>query len=286
MIRYGYSVLPYGAEPLATSFERVARYGYDTIELLGDPDNFDVAEISRLAAQHGVKPASICMLYGPATDVVSSDPAIRMAARDYILGMLDRFAEVGVEVIPITPTACMKITPEAPREQEWEWARETIRAAAEAGAERGIRIVIEPWNRYETYLINRLEQAVQMAEDVGHANVGVKGDLFHMNIEELDVADAIRAAGSYLWHLDVADSTRAAPGVGHIDMTAIAAALHDIDYDGILNFELLPAAGDPFLSIKGGGADEFKDRYTEQAITNLRRAVDGAYAGAAKKEER
>jgi len=279
MIRYGYSVLPYGDEPLATSFERVARYGYDTIELLGDPERFDVDEINRLSKQHGVKPASICMLYGPATDVVSSNAEIRAAARSYILGMLDDFAKVGVEVIPITPTACMKIAPEAPLEQEWEWARETIRAAAEAGAERGIRIVFEPWNRYETYLINRLDQAVQMARDVDHPNVGVKGDLFHMNIEELDPCEAIRNAGPLLWHLDVADSTRAAPGVGHTDMTAAAHALRDIDFDGILNFELLPAAGDPFLSIKGGGADEFKDRYTEMAIANLRRAVDEAYAG-------
>jgi sugar phosphate isomerase/epimerase len=283
MIRYGYSVLPYGDEPLATSFERVARYGYDTIELLGDPDRFDADEINRLQDAHGVKVASICMLYGPATDVVSSSPEIRRAARDYIVGMLDRFQRVGVEVIPVTPTACMKITPEAPREQEWEWARETIRVAAEAGAERGIKIVIEPWNRYETYLINRLDQAVQMARDVDHPNVGVKGDLFHMNIEEHDPAEAIRATGSLLWHLDVADSTRAAPGVGHTDMVGIARALRDIDYDGILNFELLPAAGDPFLSIKGGGADEFKDRYTEQAITNLRRAVDDAYATASRK---
>jgi sugar phosphate isomerase/epimerase len=203
---------------------------------------------------------------------------VRKAARDYILGMLDRFAQVGVEVVPITPTACMKIAPEAPREQEWQWACETVLAAAEAAQERGIRIVIEPWNRYETYLVNRLEQAVQMARDVGHPNVGVKGDLFHMNIEELDIGEAIRNAGALLWHLDVADSTRAAPGVGHTDMVAAARALRDIGYDGILNFELLPAAGDPFLSIKGGGADEFKDRYTERAIRNLRAAIDEAFA--------
>jgi sugar phosphate isomerase/epimerase len=277
LIRYGYSVLPYGDEPLEASFERVARFGYDTIELLGDPDNFDVDEINRLQARFGVKPASICMLYGPATDVVSSDPAIRQAARDYILGMLDRFAQVGVEVIPITPTANMKIAAEAPLEQEWQWACETVEAAAEAGQDRGIRIVIEPWNRYETYLVNRLDQAVRMARDVGHPNVGVKGDLFHMNIEEHDPCAAIRATGSLLWHLDVADSTRAAPGEGHTDMVAVAGALRDIAFDGILNFELLPAAGDPFLSIRGGGAEEFRDRYTEQAITNLRRALEQGF---------
>ena len=123
-----------------------------------------------------------------------------------------------------------------------------------------------------------------MARDVGHSNVGVKGDLFHMNIEELDSAEAIRATGPLpvaprRGGLDARGARRRAYRHG-----GVARALRDIGYDGILNFELLPAAGDPFLSIKGGGAEEFKDRYTEQAITNLRRAVDGAYAGAAKKE--
>lgn len=280
MIRYGYSVLPYGDEELETSFERVARCGYDTIELLGNPDAFDVEEINRLARQHGIVPASLCMIYTPETDVVSSDAAVRANARDYIIGMLDRAAAVGVEVIPITPTACMKVVPEVALEQEWEWARDTILASAEAAQERGIKIVIEPWNRYETYLINRLDQAVKMVGDVGHPNVGIKGDLFHMNIEELDLADAIRTAGKHLWHLDVADSTRAAPGVGHTELAPIVQALREIGFDGILNFELLPAAGDPFLSIKGGGADEFKDTYTQMAITNLKAAVNAGWPDA------
>jgi sugar phosphate isomerase/epimerase len=270
MIRYGYSVLPYGEEPLEVSFDRLARYGYDTIELLGDPANFDVAAINAQQKRTGVKVASLCMIYSPETDIVSSDAATRKQALDYILTMLELAAEVGVEIVPITPTACMKTQPEAPLEQEWEWAGETIRAAAEAAAAHGIRIVLEPWNRYETYLINRLDQAVKMIKDVGHPNVGVKGDLFHMNIEERDVAGAIRATGSLLWHLDVADSTRAAPGVGHTDLAEVVRALEEIGFDGILNFELLPAAGDPFLSINGGNAEEFRDEYTAQAIEQMK----------------
>jgi sugar phosphate isomerase/epimerase len=273
MIRYGYSVLPYGDEPLATSFDRVARCGYDTIELLGDPANFDVPEINAHQERTGVKVASLCMIYTPQTDIVSPDPATRKHALEYIVRMLEPAANVGVEIIPITPTACMKISAEAPLEQEWEWARETIRSAAEASEGHGIRLVVEPWNRYETYLINRLDQAVKMVEDVGHPNVGVKGDTFHMNIEELDIPGAIRATGPLLWHLDVADSTRAAPGVGHTDFDEVMLALGEIGFDGIVNFELLPAAGDPFVSIKGGGAEEFKDQYTEQAITMLKQAA-------------
>lgn len=282
MIRYGYSVLPYGAEPLEVSFDRVARCGYDSIELLGDPSGFHVDEINRLRERTGLEVGSLCMIYGPATDIVSADESVRRHARDYILQMLALAAQVGVEIVPITPTACMKTRPEAPIEQEWEWARDTIRVAGEAAEGLGIRVVIEPWNRYETYLINRLDQAVRMAREVDHPNVGVKGDLFHMNIEELDIPAAIRATGSLLWHLDVADSTRAAPGVGHLDLTAVMAALGDIGFDGILNFELLPAAGDPFLSIKGGGAEEFKDTYTAAAIERLKAIAGPAPVAAAR----
>ncbi len=280
MIRYGYSVLPYGDEPLQASFDRVAGCGYDSIELLGEPAAFDVDEINRHRERTGVAVGSVCMIYGPDTDVVSSDGRIRRHARDYILQMLELGAQVGVEVVPITPTACMKTRPEAPIEQEWEWARETIHAAAQAAQEQGIRIVVEPWNRYETYLINRLDQAMRMATDVGHPNVGVKGDLFHMNIEEIDLTGAIRAAGGLLWHLDVADSTRAAPGVGHLDLAGVMAALNDIGFDGIVNFELLPAAADPFVSIRGGGAEEFKDEYTAAAIKRLK-AIAGRASAAA-----
>jgi sugar phosphate isomerase/epimerase len=254
MIRYGYSVLPYGDEPLEVSFDRVARCGYDSIELLGQPSAFDVDKINRLREHTGLQVGSLCMIYAPDTDIVSADERVRRHARDYILHMLELAGQVGVEIVPITPTACMKTRPEAPIEQEWEWARDTIRVAGEAAQEHGIRIVIEPWNRYETYLINRLDQAVRMAREVDHSNVGVKGDLFHMNIEELDIPD----------------TTRAAPGVGHLDLVAVMTALNDVDFDGILNFELLPAAGDPFLSIKDGGAEEFRDKYTAAAIEGLK----------------
>jgi sugar phosphate isomerase/epimerase len=273
MIRYGYSVLPYGAEPLAVSFDRVARCGYDTIELLGTPDAFDVAEINEHRSRTGLSVASLCMIYDAETDIVSSDAGIRENARDYILEMLALGEQVGVEVLPITPTACTKIRPEAPITQEWQWACETVAAVAGSAEARGIRLVLEPWNRYETYLLNRLDQAVAMVRDVGHPNVGVKGDLFHMNIEELDLAESIRSTGSLLWHLDVADSTRAAPSIGHLDLVPVVAALTDISFDGILNFELLPAAGDPFLAITDGGAEEFKDEYTALAIARLKAVV-------------
>jgi sugar phosphate isomerase/epimerase len=273
MIRYGYSVLPYGEEPLERSFERVARYGYDCIELLGDPGRFDAGQINELQSSYEVAVRSICMIYTPHTDLVSSDPSIRQHTLAYIRDMIDRASEVGVEIIPITPTANMKIRPEAELEEEWRWAREGIREAGEHARGAGVRVVIEPWNRYETYLITRLGQAVEMAREVELDNVGVKGDLFHMNIEEESIPAAIKSAGNLLWHMDFADSTRAAPGRGHIDFDHVMGALGEIGFDGIINMELLPAAGDPFLSIKGGSAQEFKDEYTSAAISHVKAAA-------------
>jgi sugar phosphate isomerase/epimerase len=271
-----YSVLPYGEEDLDVSFARVKRCGYDYIELLADPANFDPATISGLIGKHELPVGSVCMIYTQDTDLVSTDESVRENTKSYIRDMVDRCSEIGVQYMPVTPTANMKIAPVASFEQEWEWARDAIREVGEYAAEKGIRLVIEPWNRYETYLITRLPTSVQMAREVDLPNVGCKGDLFHMNIEEASIADSIREARGLLWHMDFADNTRAAPGAGELDIDGAVKALAEIEFDGIINMELLPASGDPFASIRGGNAEEFKDEYTELAIKTVRGALDRA----------
>jgi sugar phosphate isomerase/epimerase len=269
-----YSVLPYGDEPLDESFARVKRCGYDYIELLADPATFEPAKIKELIERHGLRAGSVCMIYTRETDLVSTDPGVRAHTKDYIRDMIERASQLGVQYMPITPTANMKISPEAPLEEEWQWAREAIREVGEYAEPRGIRLVIEPWNRYETYLITRLGQSVQMAREVDLPNVGCKGDLFHMNIEESSIADAIHSAHGLLWHMDFADNTRAAPGTGQLDIEGALRALAEIDFDGIINMELLPASGDPFASIRGGNAEEFKDEYTALAIQTVKVAAE------------
>jgi sugar phosphate isomerase/epimerase len=271
-----YSVLPYGDEPLDDSFARIAANGYDYVELLADPATFDVPAIRRLIDRHGLPVGSVCMIYTGETDLVSSDPDVRANTTAYIRDMIDRAGDLGVQYIPITPTANMKVRPEVAVEEEWKWAREAIRQVGEYAGPRGVRLVIEPWNRYETYLITRLGQAVEMAREVDLPNVGVKGDLFHMNIEEESTPEAIRSARGLLWHMDFADNTRAAPGRGQLDIDAAARALAEIGFDGIVNMELLPASGDPFASIRGGNAQEFKDEYTALAIATVRPALERA----------
>ena len=269
-MRYAYNTLVYGDEPIARGIARVARYGYDGVEIVGEPELLDTGEIRDLLHKHSINASSILGIYTPQRDLVSSDPSIRRAAIEYIKANVRVAHTLGAEVTSVTPTACMKIRPEADLTQEWAWAEEGLREAGEYAGEHGIKIAVEPWNRYETYLVNRMEQAIELVDRVGLPSVGCMADTFHMNIEEVSLADAIRQAGHRLYHFHAADSNRAAPGRGHIDFRPIFEALSDINYQGYISMELLPAAGDPFLVLKGGEAHEFLDQYTQEAITYLK----------------
>lgn len=269
-MRYAYNTLVYGQEPLETGIARLAKFGYDGVEIVGEPATMDATAIRRSLDEHGIPNSGICAIYTPERDLVSSNADIRRAAVAYVKECVDFAVALGGEVISVTPTACMKIRPEAEIEQELEWAAEGIREAGAYAGEHGIRLAVEPWNRYETYLVNRVAQSLELVGRVDLSSVGCMADTFHMAIEEADVAEAMRSVASRLYHVHFADSDRAAPGHGHTDFKPIVAALKDAGYEGYISFELLPAAGDPFLALAGGRAQEFFDEYTEAAIGRIK----------------
>lgn len=283
-MRYAYNTLVYGDEPLAQGIARLARFGYDGVEIVGEPETMDAGEIASSLAEHGIAASSICAIYTPERDLVSSRSDVRRAAVAYVKECVDFAERLGAEVVSVTPTACMKIRPEAEIEQELAWAEAGIREAGHYAGEHGIRLAVEPWNRYETYLLNRVAQSAALVEKIDLPSVGCMADTFHMAIEEDDIAAAIRQLRSRLYHVHFADSDRAAPGHGHTDFVPIVAALREIGYTGYVSFELLPAAGDPFLALSGGKANEFLDEYTEAAIRYVKaieHELEGAPTGVA-----
>lgn len=275
MFRYTYNTLVYGREPLPEGIARLARFGYDGVELVGEPAEQDVGEIRAALHRHGLLASSIISIFTPERDIVSTDPAVRRHAVDYVRGNVDHAAALGAEVVTFTPTACMKIVPGTEPAREWQWAVEAAREIGGYAGERGVQIAVEPWNRYETYLINRMDQAVAFVDEVDRPGVGVMADTFHMAIEEADIAAAVRHAGSRLTHVHLADSNRAAPGYGHTDFGPILSAITDIGYEGWISYELLPAAGDVWEVLAGAGAPEFGDLYTGAAITHTKETVSG-----------
>lgn len=270
MFHYTYNTLVYGHEPIAQGIARIAKFGYQGVELVGEPGQNSVPEIKSALDEHGVVASSIISIFTPERDIVSSDHRVRRAALDYVKGNIDYAAALGANIVTFTPTACMKISPEASLEQEWAWAVEAGRGAAQHASANGVTIAVEPWNRYETYLINRVGQSAAFVDEVDLPNIGVMADTFHMSLEESDIAEAIRQVGHRLAHVHLADSNRAAPGYGHLDFKPIVQAIADIGYTGWISYELLPAAGDVWGVLSGAGAPEFLDPYTEAAITHTK----------------
>lgn len=265
--RYAYNSLVYHGEDTADSVDRVARLGYDAIEIVGEPEQIDAKRVAKLTRDAGIAVSSICSIYTPERDLVHPDPDARKRAIHYVKDLADFAATMECPTVVVHPTACMKIKALADPAQEWQWAVESIRTAGEYAAERGVSFSLEPWNRYESYFLNRLEQARRLWAETGLSNGGVQADTFHMNIEEASIADALLASAGVLQHVHLADSDRTAPGGAHIDFEPIIEALVDIGYDKYLSFELLPAAADPFAA---GRHQEFFDRYTERAIRTIR----------------
>jgi sugar phosphate isomerase/epimerase len=114
---------------------------------------------------------------------------------------------------------------------------EALTELGEHAAREGVCVLVEPLNRYEDHMINRLDQAVDLCSAVGLTSVRIMGDFFHMNIEEIDMAESIREAGGFLKHIHLADSNRRHPGAGHTDFKPALAALGALGFDGYMALE-------------------------------------------------
>jgi sugar phosphate isomerase/epimerase len=266
-MRYSYDTLVYYGEAVADSFARLARFGYDGIELIGEPDRYNVDEIRELKKKYKLEVSSICSIFfGEERDLVAAEADNRSKAQDYVRRVVDFAADVGCPMVIVRPAPFGKTAATSSKEDEWGWAVEGIGTAADHAAQKGVRLCIEAWNRYETYFGNTIEQVLSLCRAVNRPNVGVMGDTFHMALEEVSIPDALRRAGSQLFHVHFADSNRAAPGAGHTDFEPIIETLNEIGYQGYVAFELLPAAADVFGTIREGGGREFFDPYTRQAL--------------------
>ncbi len=116
---------------------------------------------------------------------------MRANAVQYVKDVADFAATMGAPTVIVHPTACMKTQPLAAPEDERRWAVEGIRAAGEYAAPLGVNLSLECWNRYETYFMNRLEQAASLWDEVGLSNGGIQGDTFHMSLEEASIAGCV-----------------------------------------------------------------------------------------------
>jgi len=270
-VKLSYNILVFGNEPVEKSIARLSRFGYDAVEFVGEPELYDPAEVRSLLAKYSIRAGSICNIWKKDRDFTSANPEIRENAKRYTKSTIDVAERIGAEVVIVAPTANMRITRELPPEEEWKYAVEGIRECGEYALPRGVTLVIEPWNRFETYLINRLEQAIRLAQDINLPNVKIMGDLFHMNIEESSIPEAIRKARGWLVHMHVADNQRDLPGKGHLNWPEIFSALKDIQFSGYLVLEYIPPHADPYFAFREKVDESVYDEHARYAAEFIRK---------------
>lgn len=220
--------------------ETIATMGFDGVELpLENAGDLDPHATASLLKEHGLS-AWVVGAMAPGRDLVATSAEAVAATQDYLRSCIDLAAAVGA------PAVCgpfyaqtgrvWRMTP-AEREAAYAEWREHLSPVAEYAGERGVRIGIEPLNRYETSLVNTVDQGLTGLGSLLGPTVGLALDTYHLNIEERSSADAIRAAGEHLVHLQVCGSDRGAPGGDQTDWPAIVAALDEVGYAGGLTIE-------------------------------------------------
>lgn len=224
--------------PLPEAFATAAEIGFDAVELfLPGPDFVTVDEVKSLAEQHGLSIAAVGTGAGWLKHGLSlTDPSAekREAAQEFVLSMVRFGGQLGA------PAILGSMQGRNTGGDSLEHLSEGLRLCSQAAAAFVVPFIYEPLNRYETNLFNRLADAAAFLEANYLKNVVLLADLFHMNIEETNVAAALLEAGRHVGHVHFADSNRQAMGHGHTDAAAVLAALREIGYSGYLSAEILP----------------------------------------------
>ena len=226
------------SEPLAVTLERLAKFGYESIELSGEPERCDTAEVRTLLNKYEIRCWGAVTLMMGDRNMLAKDEAIRAQSVQYVKDCVTMVKELEGCELTVVPATVGKIEPESTPENEWEWAVAGMREVYEHSEREGVRLAIEPINRFETYFITRGAQALALAEATG-AHCGVCLDAFHINIEEADPHRAIRDAGDRLVDFHVADNNRMACGLGNWDWANLVATLKEVGYDGALTVEFV-----------------------------------------------
>ncbi len=221
---------------------RLAALGYDGVELaVREPKSLDVSALRRMLDKHHLRVPALGTGQAYVEEHLSfTDPDA--AVRERALARIQTHIALAraFNAIVILGLVRGKVQPNVARAQAHAWLLDAMKTVARAAKENGVRLAIEPINRYETDLINTTADALALMDEIGADNVGILFDTFHANIEEPSLERSLRACGARLFHVHIADSNRWYPGAGHTDFARVIAALREIQYDGWLSAEILP----------------------------------------------
>jgi len=223
-------------------FEKLKSVGYDGVEIpIFDSSSVDhFKSIGQALKDNGLECTAVTVLPDEAHSAISDNPASRQGAIDLLRTVIDCGHAAGVQTLCGPYYQVLgQFSGKYPSESELENAAGVHRVVAEHSQAAGIKNAIEALNRFESHLLNTMEQAASYVQRVNHPNFGTMYDTFHANIEEKDPIGAIETVykTGKLNHIHISENDRGTPGRGHAPCREAIRKAVSLGYDGWLTIE-------------------------------------------------
>ncbi|MCH8828543.1 MAG: sugar phosphate isomerase/epimerase [Planctomycetes bacterium] len=235
-MKYGMNLLLWTTDVSEEHFavlEDLKGYGYDGVELpIFEMDVEKFAALGRKLDDIGLERTAVTVCTAE-ENPISPVAAIRAAGLQRLKKAIDACQAVGATHLcgPIH-SALGEFSGKGPTDDEWKFGRETLIQAAEYAEKANVTLVLEYLNRFECYFLNCAADCARFTREINHPNLRMMYDTFHANIEEKDIAAAIRESADVTVHVHISENDRSTPGEGNIDWDTTFETLKSVNYDG------------------------------------------------------
>jgi D-psicose/D-tagatose/L-ribulose 3-epimerase len=231
---------PFNTGSIEEIFPKVSSMGFDVVEIaVEDPSIIDCGKLVEGLRKYDLE-AVICGAFGPSRDLTHEDESVHRNCFQYIDACFDICNAVGAKFLAgpmYSAVGKARMVPADQRKKEWELAVKNIRTVSQMAEAKGLAIALEPLNRFESDLVNNVDDALRLINEVDHPAARVALDGFHMNIEEPDIVSAFTKAGDKLIHVQVSENYRGTPGTGQTRWEEYRKGLESINYNGVVSIE-------------------------------------------------
>ncbi len=239
-------------EPLKTTLERMTMFGFDAVEMYGEPDSMDVSSIMDLFHSYNISISGITGMWGHASEessgrkLVTRNKSIFFQTQDYIkkcIALCEKLDGKLFNVCLFSDDSLVRIDKNHARLSEslkrelMSTIIDPLREMSIFAKDRGVELLIEPLNRYSTPVCTTSADAMYVVKSIAQENVGLLLDTFHMNIEEDSIEYTIMKSRGLLKHIHLSDNNRKMPGFAHINFREIVNALRELEFDRYMSFE-------------------------------------------------
>lgn len=235
-MKYGMNMLLWTTDVTEAHYpllDQIKGYGYDGVELpIFDLDVKKFTALGKKLDSLGLERTAVTV-GTPDANPISSNSEIRTAALNRLKQVIDLCQVVGAKHLcgPFH-SSLGEFSGKGPTADEWKWGKETLTQAADHAKKAGVTLVLEYLNRFECYFLNSAADTSRFVREANHPNLKMMYDTFHANIEEKDIAEAIRTCKNETVHVHISENDRSTPGEGHVDWKTTFATLKETKYDG------------------------------------------------------